>query len=135
MANSNKGSETGGLIALFALIESQEAVENIDEISSIDGIDAITLGYQDLAQDLGVLGSDDQDRIIDEKRHQILSASKKYGGHFLGEKKPLRARWIGDPNFDSSTYVLLWRGNWHVTNNAHFYGQKSGMSPILMAQK
>ena len=39
----------------------------------------ITLGYQDLAQDLGVLGSDDQDRIIDEKRHQILKASKKYG--------------------------------------------------------
>ena len=61
------------------MFESAQAFENIDEISSIDGIDAITLGYQDLAQDLGVLGSDDQDRIIDEKRHQILSASKKYG--------------------------------------------------------
>ena len=37
------------------MFESAQAFENIDEISSIDGIDAITLGYQDLAQDLGVL--------------------------------------------------------------------------------
>ncbi|MBI64440.1 MAG: hypothetical protein CL778_04115 [Chloroflexi bacterium] len=70
---------TNNQVFITVMFESAEAFNNIDEISSIDGIDAITLGYQDLAQDLGVLGSDDQDRIIDEKRHQILSAAKKYG--------------------------------------------------------
>ena len=70
---------TNNQVFITVMFESAQAFKNIDEIASIDGIDAITLGYQDLAQDLGVLGSDDQDRIIDEKRHQILKASKKYG--------------------------------------------------------
>ena len=70
---------TNDQVFITVMFESQQAFDNIDEITSIDGIDAITLGYQDLSQDLGVLGSDDQDKIIDGKRYELLNAAKKYG--------------------------------------------------------
>ena len=70
---------TNDQVFITVMFESQQAFDNIDEITSIDGIDAITLGYQDLSQDLGVLGSDDQDKIIDKKRYELLNADKKYG--------------------------------------------------------
>ena len=43
------------------------------------GIDALTLGPADLAQDLGVYGTPDQARVLDEKRDLILAAAKKHG--------------------------------------------------------
>ena len=42
----------------------------------MDGIDALTLGPADLAQDLGVFGTPDQARVIDEKRDLILDAAR-----------------------------------------------------------
>jgi len=54
-------------------------LRNIDEITAIDGIDAITLGYQDLAQDLGVLGKPEQDDVLNQKRDLVIASAKKHG--------------------------------------------------------
>ena len=43
------------------------------------GIDALTIGPADLAQDLGVSGSPDEARVMNEKRDLILRAAKKHG--------------------------------------------------------
>ena len=43
------------------------------------GIDALTIGPADLAQDLGVFGSPDQARVLDEKRDLVLAACKRHG--------------------------------------------------------
>ena len=39
----------------------------------------LTIGPADLAQDLGVFGTPDQARVLDEKRDLVLSAAKKHG--------------------------------------------------------
>jgi 2-dehydro-3-deoxyglucarate aldolase/4-hydroxy-2-oxoheptanedioate aldolase len=70
---------TNDQVFITVMFESAQAFEHVDEIASMDGIDALTLGPQDLAQDLGVFGTPDQDRVLDEKRMQIIEASNKYG--------------------------------------------------------
>ena len=61
------------------MFETAAAFDDLDEIAAMDGIDALTLGPADLAQDLGVFGSPDQARVLDEKRDLILAAAKKHG--------------------------------------------------------
>ena len=70
---------TNDQVFITVMFESAQAFEHVDEIASMDGIDALTLGPQDLAQDLGVFGTPDQDRVLDEKRMQIIDAANKYG--------------------------------------------------------
>lgn len=70
---------TNEQVFITVMFESAQAFEHVDEIASMDGIDALTLGPQDLAQDLGVFGTPDQDRVLDEKRMQIVEAANKYG--------------------------------------------------------
>ncbi|MGB1748934.1 MAG: HpcH/HpaI aldolase family protein [Dehalococcoidia bacterium] len=70
---------TNDQVFITVMFESAEAFEHLDEIASMDGIDALTLGPQDLAQDLGVFGTPDQAKVLDEKRHQIVEAANKYG--------------------------------------------------------
>ena len=70
---------TNDQVFITVMFESAQAFEHLDEIASMDGIDALTLGPQDLAQDLGVFGTPDQDRVLDEKRTQIVEAANKYG--------------------------------------------------------
>jgi len=48
-------------------------------IAAMPGIDALTIGPADLAQDLGVAGTPDQGRVLDEKRDQILAAARRHG--------------------------------------------------------
>jgi 2-keto-3-deoxy-L-rhamnonate aldolase RhmA len=82
--------ETGGTIAerrafanrevfVTVMLETAGAFEHLDAIAGMDGIDALTLGPTDLAQDLGIFGSPDQARILDEKRNLILAAARKHG--------------------------------------------------------
>jgi 2-keto-3-deoxy-L-rhamnonate aldolase RhmA len=82
--------ETGGTIAerrafanrevfVTVMLETAGAFEHLDAIAGMDGIDALTLGPADLAQDLGIFGSPDQARILDEKRNLILAAARKHG--------------------------------------------------------
>jgi 2-keto-3-deoxy-L-rhamnonate aldolase RhmA len=66
-------------VFVTVMIETAAAFNDLDEIAAMDGIDALTLGPADLAQDLGVFGTPDQARVLDEKRDLILAAAKKHG--------------------------------------------------------
>jgi 2-keto-3-deoxy-L-rhamnonate aldolase RhmA len=66
-------------VFVTVMIETGDAFKDLDKIAAMDGIDALTLGPADLAQDLGVFGSPDQARVIDEKRDLILAAARKHG--------------------------------------------------------
>jgi len=66
-------------VFVTVMFETAAALDHLDAIAAMDGIDALTLGPADLAQDLGVFGKPDQQRVLDEKRDLILAAAKKYG--------------------------------------------------------
>jgi 2-keto-3-deoxy-L-rhamnonate aldolase RhmA len=66
-------------VFVTVMIETANAFKDLDAIAAMDGIDALTLGPADLAQDLGVYGTAEQARVIDEKRDLILAAAKKHG--------------------------------------------------------
>jgi 2-keto-3-deoxy-L-rhamnonate aldolase RhmA len=61
------------------MFESQQAFDNIDAIMSVPGIDAVTLGPSDLAQELGVFGTPDQGKVIDEYRTRLIEAARQHG--------------------------------------------------------
>jgi 2-keto-3-deoxy-L-rhamnonate aldolase RhmA len=66
-------------VFVTVMLETARAFEDLDAIAAMDGIDALTLGPMDLAQDLGVVGTPDQARVLDEKRDLILAAARKHG--------------------------------------------------------
>jgi 2-keto-3-deoxy-L-rhamnonate aldolase RhmA len=66
-------------VFVTVMFETAAAFDDLDAIAAMDGIDALTIGPADLAQDLGVFGSPDQGRVLDEKRNLILAAAKKHG--------------------------------------------------------
>ena len=66
-------------VFVTVMFETAAAFSDLDEIAAMDGIDALTIGPADLAQDLGVFGSPDQSRVLDEKRNLILAAARKHG--------------------------------------------------------
>src|ERR671930_586707 len=66
-------------IHLAIMFESQQAFDNIDAIMSVPGINAVTLGPSDLAQELGVFGTPDQGKVIDEYRTRLIEAAKRHG--------------------------------------------------------
>ncbi len=65
-------------VFVTVMIETADAFKDLDTIAGMEGIDALTLGPADLAQDLGVFGSPDQARVLDEKRDLILAAARKH---------------------------------------------------------
>jgi 2-keto-3-deoxy-L-rhamnonate aldolase RhmA len=66
-------------VHLTVMLESPQAFEHLDEIVATPGIDAVTLGPSDLAQELGVLRTADEARVIDEHRERLLAASQRHG--------------------------------------------------------
>jgi 2-keto-3-deoxy-L-rhamnonate aldolase RhmA len=66
-------------VHITAMFESAEAFRHLDEIVGMAGIDAVTLGPSDLAQELGVMGTPDQGRVIDEHRERLIAAARKHG--------------------------------------------------------
>ena len=66
-------------VHITVMLESAEAFRHLDEIVGLPGIDAVTLGPSDLAQELGVLGTPDQGRVIDEHRERLLAAARRHG--------------------------------------------------------
>lgn len=66
-------------VFVTVMFETARAFDDLDAIAAVDGIDALTLGPNDLAQDLGVFGTPDQGRVLDEKRELILAATRKHG--------------------------------------------------------
>ncbi|GGJ05429.1 HpcH/HpaI aldolase family protein [Neoroseomonas lacus] len=65
-------------VHVTVMFETGAAFADLDAIAAMDGIDALTLGPADLAQDLGVFGTPDQARMIDEKRNLILDAARRH---------------------------------------------------------
>ena len=61
------------------MLETKEAFGRIDEIASVPGIDAMTIGPTDLAQNLGVLGTPDQKKVLTEYRQRLTEAARKHG--------------------------------------------------------
>jgi 2-keto-3-deoxy-L-rhamnonate aldolase RhmA len=66
-------------VHVTVMLESAEAFRHIDEIVGMAGIDAVSLGPTDLAQELGVFGTPDQARVIDEHRERMMAAARKHG--------------------------------------------------------
>ena len=66
-------------VFVTVMIETAKAFDDLDAIAAMDGIDALTIGPADLAQDLGVFGTPDQARVVDEKRNLVLAAARKHG--------------------------------------------------------
>ncbi len=66
-------------VFVTVMLETDAAFADLDAIAAMDGIDALTLGPADLAQDLGVAGTKDEARMLDERRDLILAAAKKHG--------------------------------------------------------
>ena len=66
-------------VVVTVMFETAAAFDDLDEIAAMDGIDALTIGPADLAQDLGVFGTSDQARVLDEKRDLVLAAARRHG--------------------------------------------------------
>lgn len=88
--SASTGFSTAGTVAerrahanrqvfVTVMFETGKAFDDLDEIAAMPGIDALTIGPADLAQDLGVFGTPDQAKVLDEKRDLILAAAKKHG--------------------------------------------------------
>jgi len=76
------GADTAFLneqVHITIMLESAEAFRHLDEIVGMPGIDAVTLGPSDLAQELGVFGTPDQGRVIDEHRDRLIAAAQRHG--------------------------------------------------------
>lgn len=65
-------------VHVTVMLETAAALDEIDDIAAMEGIDALTLGPADLAQDLGIVGTPDEARIIDEKREVIFAAAARH---------------------------------------------------------
>ncbi len=66
-------------VHITVMLESAEAFRHLEAIVGMPGIDAVTLGPSDLAQELGVLGTPNQRRVIDEYRGRMIEAARKHG--------------------------------------------------------
>ena len=66
-------------VFVTVMLESLSAFDHLDAIAAMPGIDALTLGPSDLAHDMGVSGTPDEEAALDERRYQIVEAAKKHG--------------------------------------------------------
>ena len=61
-------------VFVTVMLETAGAFDHLDAIAAMDGIDALTLGPGDLAQNLGVFGTPDQARVLDDDLARALDA-------------------------------------------------------------
>jgi 2-keto-3-deoxy-L-rhamnonate aldolase RhmA len=66
-------------VHVTAMLETGAAFARLDEIAAVPGIDALTIGPTDLAQNLGVLGTDRQRDVLREHRVRLAEAARKHG--------------------------------------------------------
>jgi 2-keto-3-deoxy-L-rhamnonate aldolase RhmA len=83
-------------VHLTVMLETRDSFSHLDDILSVDGIDAVTLGPSDLAIDLGVYGTPDGGRVIDEYRQRLITAARAHGKHvaMLVDTVAEAQRWI-----------------------------------------
>jgi 2-keto-3-deoxy-L-rhamnonate aldolase RhmA len=72
-------AELNEQVHITIMFESASAFRQIEEIMATPGIDAVTLGPSDLAQELGVMGTPDQARVIDEHRERLIESAARHG--------------------------------------------------------
>jgi 2-keto-3-deoxy-L-rhamnonate aldolase RhmA len=70
--------ELNAQVHVTVMLESAEAFRHLDEIVGMEGIDAVTLGPSDLAQELGVFGTDRQGPVVDEHRERLIEAARRH---------------------------------------------------------
>ena len=91
----------GEVVHLSVMLESAEAFRNCDAIAAVEGIDLIAMGPADLAQDLGIFGAPDEDKLLDHYRFRLREAALSHGKQWeLGvwtEEDALRWRGEGCP--------------------------------------
>jgi 2-keto-3-deoxy-L-rhamnonate aldolase RhmA len=66
-------------VHITVMLESKQAFDHLEEIASVPGIDALTLGPSDLAQELGVLGKPEQQKVTNEYRARLAEAARRHG--------------------------------------------------------
>jgi 2-keto-3-deoxy-L-rhamnonate aldolase RhmA len=66
-------------VFVTVMLETGGAFDHLDAIAAMPGIDALTLGPTDLAQDLGVYGTAEEGRVLDEHRQRIIEAANRHG--------------------------------------------------------
>src|SRR5919108_265320 len=76
MEHSSPSIET---VADMAVLARALAFRHLDAIVGTPGVDAVTLGPSDLAQELGVFGTPEQGRVLDEHRERLLAAAARHG--------------------------------------------------------
>lgn len=100
-------------VHITLMFEAKSAFEHIDEIVSMPGVHAVTLGPNDLAQDLGVLERPDRAEIIDHHRELLMDAAKRHGKEpmftvqSLEEARRWRERGVRMIGYASDTAVLF----------------------------
>ena len=69
-------------VRITVMLESKEAFRNIEEIAAVAGIDTLAIGPADLAQELGVYGTPDESKHIEEyklrMREVALESNKTF---------------------------------------------------------
>lgn len=79
VAADERRAHANAQVFVTVMFETARAFDDLEEIAAMDGIDALTIGPADLAQDLGVFGTPDMDRTLDEKRDHVLDACRRHG--------------------------------------------------------
>ncbi len=82
-------------VFIVGMLESEAVFNDLETIAAMDGIDALTIGPADLAQDMGVMGTPEQDSALDIKRQLVLDAAKRHGKtcSFLATSVQQARRW------------------------------------------
>jgi 2-keto-3-deoxy-L-rhamnonate aldolase RhmA len=79
MSMAERMAYANSQVFVTVMLETRAAFDHLDAIAAMPGIDALTLGPTDLAQDLGVYGTPDEGRALDERRQMIVDAAKRHG--------------------------------------------------------
>lgn len=79
LSAAEKRNHANENVFVTVMFETEAAFKDLDAIAALPGIDALTIGPADLAQDLGVFGTPEQGKVLDEYRDRVLAACRKHG--------------------------------------------------------
>jgi 2-keto-3-deoxy-L-rhamnonate aldolase RhmA len=79
LAAGERRAHANRQVFVTVMFETGKAFDDLDEIAAMPGIDALTIGPADLAQDLGVFGTPEMGKVLDEKRDLVLAACRRHG--------------------------------------------------------
>jgi 2-keto-3-deoxy-L-rhamnonate aldolase RhmA len=69
----------GTPVHLEVMHESPEAFQNCEAIAGVEGVDLLVIGPADLAQELGISGTPDEEEKLDKYRYLLAEAAIKHG--------------------------------------------------------